>query len=595
MSATPRFPRLASLGLALIAGLLVLPRSAGLHAESFRWMFSLSPGVYTPAPEPQRTLDGVLDVDRNRRIDLVLVTEVFRGPERTGVRRYLTSSPGTQIVGASVWTNRLTGFGVPPNARFREMGEAYAGFPVVPGSPPPALEGAWFRINDTVSDDTGHTSWGTTNTDLRLGLLLTREDGLHAGWVQLARNGSTNWYVVDSKVNPEPGAPLAVGDSPTAVPAVTWSRPQYFILTDRADSVGRDVILGKHFWTNTLDHSHGWMVDLRGPDHWSWAAPDGRTNQLAALPRRVDLNAPREGIAWNTNQPALIVYSESVNADGSTNRTGPFASEASAFFGFRSPVYPSSAGRLLPSFAGWVHLIRDSQVSQVSISASVVGGPQLPFRYQTTSTPTNLDLDADGLVDFVLISESYTYSDFSSQTLELAPVPGSSVLIPELVSGSPYLPPDSTVQIGPAGYWTNSNTRMVFGWTSGRVASGFDGSYTNNGLMGVRIATVGGLRYGWIRWEAGLVFARVAASGVSLWPDEAVNAGQPTPAVLRIGRQGTQFRVSWPPDVAGRLERWLPGSPAPWTPVVPSELGSHTERPVAEAVLYRYRIPPGSP
>jgi hypothetical protein len=587
MTATHRCHRLASLGLSLIAGLLVLPRFAGLHAESFRWMFSLSPGVYTPAPEPQRTLDGVLDVDRNRRIDLVLVTEVFRGPERTGVRRYLTSSPGTQIVGASVWTNRLTGFGVPPNARLREMREAYAGFPVVPGSPPPVLEGSWFRITDTVSDDTGRTSWGTTNTDLRLGLLVTREDGLHAGWVQLGRTGSTNWYVVDSKVNPEPGAPLAVGESPTAVPAVTWSRPQYSILTDRADSAGRDVILGKHFWTNSLDHGHGWMVDLRGPDRWSWAAPSDRTNELASLPRRIDLNAPREGIVWNTNQPAQIVYSESVTADGTTNRTGPLAFAASAFFGFRAPADPS--------YAGWVQLMRDSQESAVSVSATVVGGPELPFRFLRTSVPTNLDLDGDGLVDFVQYAEDYRYSDFSSRTLQLAPVPGSEVLLPEPSTGTPYLPPDSASPIGPAGFWTNSTTVLASGWTSGNVYSGFGGSYTNNGLMGVRIATAGGLRFGWIRWEAGLVYARVAASGVSLWPDEAVNAGQPTPAVLRIGRQGTQFRVSWPPDVAGRLERWLPGSPAPWTPVVPSELGSHTERPVAEAVLYRYRISPGSP
>ena len=582
--------------LAFFVVLLALFRSTGLQAQTFQWMTPLSPGLYTPPPEPQRILEGVLDVDRNRRIDLVLVTEVFHGPERTGVRRYLTSSPGTQIVGATVWTNRPTGFGFPPNPRtFRETREAADGHPVDPTNRPQVLEAAWFRIDDNVSDDTGRTSWGNTNTDLRLGLLVTREDGLHAGWIRLTRSGSTNWSVVDSRFNPEPGATLAVGENPTALPTVTWARPQYSVLTDRADSVGRDVLLGRHSWTNSDDHSHGWLVDLRGPDTWSWAAPDGRTNELASLPRRTALDLPRDGIVWNTNSSARIVYSETVRADGTTHRTGPLALETSAFFGFRAPAYQSSGGWFLSGFAGWVQLMRDSQESHVSVAASVVGGPLLPFRHQTDSTPTNLDLDRDGLVDFVLISQTYTYSDYSSRTLVLAPVPGSSILVPDPATGVPNLPLDNPFTIGPSGHWTNSNTTMVFGWTSGRVASGFGGSFTNSGLMGVRIGTAAGMRYGWIRWQAGLVFAQPTAAGVNLWSDETILAGQAAPPALRIGRQGGLFRVHWPSDLPGKLERWLPGSSTPWTPVESIAPHSHTENSAAEAVLFRLRLLPTSP
>ena len=109
-------------------------------------------------PEPfggvifiQRNVTGPLDLDRDRRIDPVLSTELAQG-SRNGIRRYLAPAPGTRFVGSSTTTNRsVSPFFEPPGPPMTETREAELGLVIDPLIPPPLLTNGWFRIHRTGS------------------------------------------------------------------------------------------------------------------------------------------------------------------------------------------------------------------------------------------------------------------------------------------------------------------------------------------------------------------------------------------------------------------------------------------------------------
>jgi hypothetical protein len=567
------------------AVLFLLLSATTLFGQSFGFMPELLPEPFGGVIFVQRTVTGPLDLDRDRRIDVVLSTEVARG-SRSGTRRYLAPSTGTRFVGSGIATNRpVSPFFDPPGRPMTETRDAELGLVIDPLNPPPLPTNGWFRIDDNISDDTGRTNWGLIRQQFHLGLLVQRDDGVHSGWLRMDKSAAGTWGIQAFALHPQPGQPLAVGENPPpTLPVLVEWMPNYTRLTVSNDTTTRLIVLGVHRWTNHADHSHGQVVDLRGQDDWLWTTPSGDTNTLLSLEPRTRLDVLPPGGIQTRSRLGLIVLSMATGADGLVEERGPLANQPSGYFGFKGS-----------GFGGWIHLVRDTWVARISTSATVVNGPSLASGPGNSGSAQNVDLNNDGWIDFVLMNEEFINSDFSRTDRYFHPLSDCALFIPSGGDDTPYTPIGSTLVIDPAGTWSTNRTTLEFSWRSGFVASDRGGAYLENGYMGVRFTGRDGIHYGWLRWNAGSLQFGPAASAVNPWPGEPVTVGQPAPGSLRIRRTANALAAYWPMGTTGVLER----RPAVeggsmnqgWTPVTSSAANEHVEASL-EGALFRFRPTP---
>lgn len=567
------------------AVLLFLLSATRLLGQSFGFMPDLMPAPFGGVALLQRTVTNPLDLDGNRRIDVVLSTEESRGSRR-GTRRYLVPSPGTRFVGSSTTTNRsVSQFFNRPGPPMTETREAELGLVIDPLNPPPLLTNGWFRIDDNISDDTGRTNWGLNRQQFHLGLIVHRDDGVHSGWLRMEKSEAGIWDIKASAFHPRPGQPLAVGEPPPpALPLTFEWMPAYSRLTVSNDNTTRQIFLGVHRWTNHTDHSHGQVVDLRGRDDWLWVTPSGETDTLLSLEPRTSLTAvPKGGV--QTNSPlGLIVLSVTTDAAGLVQERGPLASQTAGYFGFTGSGY-----------GGWVHLVRDTWAARYSASATTVNGPSLASGLGESSSGLNVDLNNDGWIDFILVNEYFINSDFSRTYRLFQPLADCAVFLPNGAGDTPFIPIGSTFAIDPAGTWSTNTTTLEFSWRSGFVASDRGGAYLTSGYMGVRFTARDGIHHGWLRWDAGSLEFGPVASAMNPWPAEPITLGQPGPGALRIRRTANGFAAYWPMGITGVLERRPAAQGGSldqgWSRVTPSAANEHIEA-MLEGALFRFRPTP---
>jgi hypothetical protein len=439
--------------------------------QSFGFMPELLPEPYGGVVFVQRNVTSPLDLDRNRRIDVVLSTEDARGARR-GTRRHLAPAPGTRFVGSGTTTNRsVNPFQSPEGPPLTETREAEPGLVIDPSNPPPLLTNGWFRIDDNISDDTGRTNWGLNRQKFHLGLLVQRDDGIHSGWLRMDKSEAGVWGVHSFALHPQPGQTLAVGEAPpSANPATIEWMPGYTRLSVSNDTTTRTIFLGVHRWTNHADHSHGQVMDLRGRDDWLWVTTSGDPDTLLPLEPRTRLAALPPGAVRTNSHLGLIVLSTATDAAGVLQERGPLAGQTSAYFGFNGSGY-----------GGWIHLVRDTWASRISTSATVVNGPSLENGLGASGSAMEMDLNNDGRIDFLLITEGFINADFSRTDRFLHPLEDCSIFIPGGAGDSPFIPIGSTRTIDPAGTWSTNRSTLEYYWRSGFVAFDRGGSYLTNG------------------------------------------------------------------------------------------------------------------
>jgi len=555
-------------------------------AQSFGFMPELKPEPFGGVIFVQRNVTGPLDLDRDRRIDFVLSTEDARG-SRSGTRRYLAPAPGTRFVGSSTTTNRsVSRFFDPPGPPATETREAELGLVIDPLNPPPVLTNGWFRIDDRISDDTGHTNWGLVRQQFHLGVLLTRDDGIHSGWLRMDKSEAGIWGIKAFALHPQPGQPLAVGENPPPTVPLTFEwMPGYTRLSVSNDDTSRHIFLGVHRWTNHADHSHGQVVDLRGRDDWLWVTPAGATDELLPLEQRTSLAVLPPGGVQTSSRLGLIVLSVATDAAGLVQQRGPLATQPSGYFGFKGS-----------GFSGWIHIVRDTLAARYSASATIVNGPSLGSGPGVSSSAVNLDLNNDGWIDFILLNEDFINSDFSRNDRFFQPLADCALFIPGKPGDSPYIPIDSSRAVDPAGTWSTNKLTLEFSWRSGFVAFDRGGAYLTNGYMGVRFTARDGVHHAWLRWNAGSLQFGPAASAMNPWPAEPINVGQPGPSPLRIRRTASGFAAAyWPMGSTGVLERRSAAQGGSldqgWSTITPSAANEHVET-ILEGALFRFRPTP---
>lgn len=568
-------------GAVLLLLLFVMP----LLGQSFGYMPELMPEPFGGVTFVQRTVTNPLDLDRNRRIDVVLSLEDARG-SRSGTRRYLVPSPGTRLVGSSTTTNRsVSRFGSPPGPPMTETREAELDLVVDPLNPPPLLTNGWFRIDDNISDDTGHTNWGLIRQQFHLGLLVEADDGTHSGWLRMEKSEAGIWGIQAFALHPKAGQPLAVGaPPPPALPLTFEWMPGYARLSVSNDTTTRQIFLGVHRWTNHADHSHGQVVDLRGRDDWLWATPSNETDTLLSLEPRTSLADLPPGAVQTNSRLGLIVLSVATNAAGLVEERGPLAIQPSGYFGFKGSGY-----------GGWIHLVRETLAARYSASATVVDGPSLPSGPGGSGSALNVDLSNDGWIDFILLQADFINADFSRTDRFFQPLTDCALFIPSGAGDTPFIPIDSTLAIDPAGTWSTNKVTLEFSWRSGFVAFDRGGAYLTNGYMGVRFTARDGVHHGWLRWDAGSLQFGPVASAVNPWPAEPITVGQPGPSPLRIRRSAGGIALYWPMGTTGVLERrpMAQGGALDqgWSVVTPTSADGHDEA-ILDDALFRFRPTP---
>jgi hypothetical protein len=522
-------------------------------------------------------------LDEDGRIDLRYVkeTSLANGQKRA----FIDPAPGTRLVGSSILISTNSNFGKP--LYDLEPREALPGLIVDPTAPDPVLGKnqtyhGWFRLLDSLPDPGVRVTWGSTNRQFYLGVIFTALDGAHAGWVRFTREGTNDWALAESDWQRQSGATIAVGEHPVPAsePEITFSS-QYTTLPPPLSTYNRDITWGWRKWTNHHDGTHGLTVDVRGHDDWKWLMDaDHGTNIVAGLRGRLPLPPPADNHSmWRTNWGGIVLYSESIDASGTTtNRSGLLADDhAYAVFGS-------------PSYYGWVHLRIDGWQFSAARSAMATGGPELRFGTDGTASAQNLDLNGDGLVDFELWTDNYQNADFIRDNYYIFPFEGSGIYLP---SASSYLPPDSSVVLDGHLAWS-TNLVLYFNSTRNGTFSGSEsGDFTTNGYMGLRFTANDGFHYAWASFTRFPFSTELADTQANPWPDEAFTVGAPAPAPLRISATGqSTATVRWPVSLPVSLERFAITGDRLWTQVLPSRPGEFDVPPETGAALFRLLFAP---
>ena len=532
-----------------------------------------------------RTRPVLVDVDEDGVVDVQIAAQT--GSSHKAIE-YVQPASGNWLTGP---TRVFVTGPVFAQLPVVEYGPSAVGELVQPGIPEPAVTNRMFRMFDSLSTGGSQTSWGATNTSLYVGLVFRRADGWHAGWVHFTRTELTDWTLSDRAWDPVPGRALAVG----LLPPPTTQEPRvyastYTVFPVKSAAVDVDLVLAQRTWTNAITHDHGLEVWLQGPASWNWYLDAAAsTNQAAPLKERTPLPpADSPAIRRAAASGGVLIYSETIPKSGTTVRTGPLASATSAYFGFVDTAALAAGQRVA---TGWARVRRPGWDVSVARSASAVGAPELQFGYLMSNAASNLDLNGDGLIDFVLGTEYVGFSFFTSNSDTLFPLPGAGFL--QTGSGT-VAPATSTDEASGHSAWS-TNGVVVRGYSGGGGIF-FTLGITSSSRIGLRVPAEDGTHYG---WQPVTVIPPQPMQGLSAqvnldppeldpWPDEAVRLGSPAPGPLRVTLDAGQLPVlTWPAALqVGVQERFVePG--AEWHSVTPTDAGRFTPEVTRPAALYR--------
>jgi hypothetical protein len=234
----------------------------------------------------------------------------------------------------------------------------------------------------------------------------------------------------------------------------------------------------------------------------------------------------------------------------------------------------------------------------VARSASAVGARELAFGQYQSNSASNLDLDGDGLVDFVDARENLQSTTPSGLAQTFVPLPGSAIF------NGTYSIPGTTADLTGAVMLATSNwdsrDLRYYGYTVGNFGLRTDFGVTADTVVGVRFRAADGLHYGWLPIRVfrfappdRTIFVRFDPAVWNPWPNEGMTVGEPAPGVLRMtANRGEAPVVSWPPGVAGVLEEKSLAPGAAWQPVapaVPPTSGRYVPGLRGPGMLYRLR------
>ncbi len=552
-------------GYPLFIAVLILATLPGTRAQTF-----ISPEIFIPGSGPstlRRTVHDAVDFGSDGRIELRVVdeVEVRRGGGQR--RQYVEPAPGVTLVGSGfVMFKPFTG--TKTNA---QIATASVGLIVDPTHPPePAPQAPiirWLRIYNSVTSDGGGSGLGAAVTEFHVGAIFPAADGRHAGWVHFVKNASGKWVHDAAAWNPQPEAPLAVGSLPTPAPDPTVTYTDEYVTPTSPDGLrDRDITLGKRSWTNHTDHTHGLTIDVRGHSEWQWwTRAIGDTNVAVGIPERTPLpGLPADPAgAWTTVSGGVVLLRASYDVQGQGGVTGPLAAGTPAFAVFRTTGYQ-----------GWVQASADLADFRVARLATAVGARELPLSTGYTATAANLDLNHDGLVDFVQWDVAFRNFDDQSTTQFLDPLTGSGILAP-----LEFLPPDAAVPVGSDTVF-DTTLRLYFStFINGFHEITHNGLIAPTGLFGFRFLARDGTHYGWARLTHADNVHQVPILDPLIcnpWPGEAIPTGAPAPAPLRAGRTGANasgVRIAWPALLPVTLQRYDISGDRVWTPATPTGPG----------------------
>ena len=461
----------------------------GMHPRVFSQTFRTPPayGHFGIAPFLQRSFHQLVDLDGDGRIDLRCVQEDnVNGPP--GRRVFLDAAPGVSLVGSGFKTFRISNSALTG----AETTNAVVGLVVDPSAPPApdpkAIRSNWLRISDNVTGDGGDPGRGAATPTFYIGVLFTAVDGVHAGWVHFVKTPATGkWQVTESAWNPVPGASLQVGTAPMSRP-VLEVRSEYIPAPPPLGLADRDITLGRRWWTNHSDLSHGLIIDVRGQDEWRWwTQSKADTNVALNVPERLSLPElpPNPLGAWTAVRSGAILYSESYDAAGPSRTNGPLASAAATYSVFRTG-----------SYQGWVRVAAGGGEFTVARVATAVGGHEETLTITWTASASNVDLNHDGWVDFILHTESFSYFDDHEQVYELESLSGSGIL------GAPdFLPTTPVIPVGPTDHFVATNVIYYRTFINGLHEITHGGWLEPAGMVGLRFQAADGSHYGWARFE----------------------------------------------------------------------------------------------
>lgn len=568
-------------GVVFIVVLLNYALEGCIQAQTFRSLGHLEPyGGLVPF---SRSIVTNIDLGEDGRIDLRYTQEkvlISANQQRLA----LEPAPGTTFVG-TIRTNRFAFGGTRP---VYEIGDAPLGMVVDPRANRPMLTSlqrgmGWFRIEDRLNSELAPTLWGTTNSAFYLGVVTTGEDGQHAGWVSFVKTNGI-WSLTELAWNPVVDAPLAVGSqAPDDLTSSIIYSSRYTTLTPPQFSLERDVTLGRRSWTNRVDGSHGYVIDVRGHDEWLWLVRgEGDTNLLVELPERTSLSAPPatlDGAVWRASRSGFVLYRETVSREGVTNRAGLLVGGTPGYAVFRDGV-----------LGGWLRMTGVQGTVSVARFASAVGAPPLAFGSAGAATAQNLDLNDDGLVDFVHVSLTEVNADFTSFTERIVSLQGSALA--RWGGRAGVVVGEASTSVGPDSTYDPTDWVSFGLWRSGYVAAGQVGELTTNSWVGVRFEAADGFHYGWLGYESQGFGVSLSRTMFNPWPGEPIVLGALAPGPLRIERlEATKLRVRWPESDRGALERKGLENESLWVPVAAGGQREHIFDAAGHAALFRLRRP----
>jgi hypothetical protein len=369
------------------------------------------------------------------------------------------------------------------------------------------------------------------------------------------------------------------------------------------------LVLGIHGWTNRVAHTHGLVLEASGTGVNFWWVAQTNESVAMAVARRTPIVYPLPQ-NWSSpfNSAPRILYAERFLADGTRQSLGSPDWDQPRLFMF-SFEYSGSMSWL----DGWLEVTRSNGEwsARNGSSTSVVGGPSIPgfdswtFPF-TSDLPTevrNLDLDRDGLVDFVSVGR---YSG-PQNVISFGIFNWFRVLVPvgdSAIRSDPLRAPrGEPAEVYAGSVWTTNSVELATWTRQVDRFGGFStvtGPFAANGDMGVRISSTNGTRYGWIHWSTNRIvnpsnnrngLAWVPTESTVGWGNQSVMTGEGIgTGPFRMERMtGGRFRLRWLPAPGARLEKWIPGDPQGWRPFQPEASDSHTFDTPDSHALFRIR------
>jgi hypothetical protein len=402
-------------------------------------------------------------------------------------------------------------------------------------------------------------------------------DGTHLGWLKL----SSAWDLSDFGWQPEPDAPIRVGDKPSA--PGTEDESVRLIPAD-LDNGGIDFVLRVRAWTNRVSGIRGVSAVLTNRLGFEVLSLPGRVDGQPVWfpwPAREGLPIPTQppaAASWQAPEGGVVLFEERRDAqEGVMMRTGPLADRGELVIGVRRRDAPD---RLV----GWLRYS-----DKFTFLGQDLRGPSYcvgePATLEREVTRERWDLNGDGPIEFVIVScEDSMWSWVLGDTVENR----WSTLFPlrqaRLLSGAGLAPgtPISLAPVG-SGQWVTNSVDLWFvatAFASGQVL----GSNVFAGVLGLYFTMEDGIHLAWTRPEDG-------TSAFEPRPGVPLPAGV-APTSVGAAVEDGELVLYWNPSLSDHVLEATPSMPAPDWQSVNGQTPGRTVVPLAgDSRFFRLAAP----